>query len=105
MERQTPDTPAFFIGKLPIYGRVVLSPMDGVSDWPFRSIARKLGSAISYPEFVNAMDVVHYHDSVDLTLAFKEEERPLIIQLFDDEPERLVKAALCLQEKFHPDAF
>ena len=53
----------FQIGDLKIKGNLVLAPMDGYTDWPFRSICRKLGSAISYTEFVKAEDVLKYDDS------------------------------------------
>jgi hypothetical protein len=49
--------PSFSIGRLPVYGELALSPMDGFSDQPFRSICHELGSALSYTEFINAIDV------------------------------------------------
>ncbi|MBX3005483.1 MAG: tRNA dihydrouridine synthase DusB [Anaerolineales bacterium] len=94
--------PAFHIGLIPIYGRVILSPMDGFSDQPFRSLARQLGSAISYTEFVNAQDVLNGHPHLHQRLAFLEAERPVAFQLFDDEPERLLQAAIQLQA-YSPD--
>jgi tRNA-dihydrouridine synthase B len=99
------ETPSFFIGDLPIYGRIILSPMDGVTDWPFRSLARRLGSSISYPEFINAIDVIQNHPEIARKLAFEEMERPVIFQLFDDDPDRMVEAAMRLDSIFHPDAF
>ncbi|MFN2146217.1 MAG: tRNA-dihydrouridine synthase, partial [Anaerolineales bacterium] len=54
--------PTFTIGEIPVYGDSILAPMDGYSDQPFRGLARKLGSAISYTEFVNAMDVLNRPD-------------------------------------------
>jgi len=92
----------FFVGSIPIYGRTILSPMDGFSDLPFRSLARRLGSAMSYTEFVNAMDVVAGRAYVDKRLTYSEEERPITFQIFDDEPERLLRAALMLRER-NPD--
>ena len=43
--------PTFRVGGIPVYGDAILAPMDGFSDWPFRSICRGLGSAMSYNEF------------------------------------------------------
>ncbi len=45
-------SPTFHVRDLPIYGDAILAPMDGYSDWPFRSLCRELGSAMSYTEFV-----------------------------------------------------
>lgn len=94
--------PTFFIRDIPIYGDLILSPMDGYSDQPFRSLARSLGSAMSYTEFINAMDIVNKHPHIDEKLAFLPEERPVVFQIFDDDPDRLVKAALKLRAR-QPD--
>ena len=96
------EKPSFHIGQIPIYGRSILSPMDGFSDLPFRSLARRLGSAMSYTEFVNAMDVIHGHPKINERLTFSEEERPITFQIFDDDPERLLRAALILRKR-NPD--
>ena len=45
-------SPNFHVQDVPIYGDTILAPMDGYSDWPFRSLCRELGSAMSYTEFV-----------------------------------------------------
>jgi len=47
-----PNTPAFHVRHIPVYGDLILSPMDGYSDLPFRLICRELGSAMSYTEDV-----------------------------------------------------
>ncbi|NTU56873.1 MAG: tRNA dihydrouridine synthase DusB, partial [Anaerolineales bacterium] len=41
---------SFYVRDVPIYGETILAPMDGYSDWPFRSLCRRLGSAMSYTE-------------------------------------------------------
>ncbi|MEK6222652.1 MAG: tRNA dihydrouridine synthase DusB [Chloroflexota bacterium] len=94
--------PSFWVDNIPIYGDAILSPMDGFSDLPFRSICRRLGSAISYTEFVNAIDVINHKPSLELRLAHADDEHPVVYQLFDDSPERLVQAAQQLQER-QPD--
>lgn len=94
--------PTFYIKNIPIYGDLILSPMDGYSDLPFRNLARRLGSAMSYTEFINAMDVIHGHPHLEEKLTFLEQERPIVMQLFDDDPDRIVKAALKLRRR-NPD--
>jgi nifR3 family TIM-barrel protein len=86
------------VGSIPIYGDAILSPMDGYSDPPFRSICRDLGSAMSYTEFINAIEIVQGHPYVHERLAFLPAERPVVFQVFDHDVERLVDAALRLQE-------
>lgn len=91
--------PTFVIGSLPVHGRLILAPMDGISTYPFRSLARDLGSAISYSEFISANDVIHPPPNIDNHLLFHEAERPMAYQLLDHDPERLLKAALRLMER------
>ena len=57
MMNETP-TPTFIVRDVPIYGDAILAPMDGYSDWPFRSLCRELGSAMSYTEFVKVEKIL-----------------------------------------------
>jgi tRNA-dihydrouridine synthase B len=93
------STSKFFIREIPVYGDLVLSPMDGYSDQPFRSLCRELGSAMSYTEFINALDVLQDNPHLASKLAFLPEERPVAYQIFDSEPARLLEAALRLRER------
>ncbi len=95
--------PDFHVGPLNISGDLVLAPMDGYTSWPFRSICRELGSAISYTEFVKAEDVLQRPNYIQNKIHFTEDERPLFIQLYGHDPETILKAALQLQET-GPDA-
>jgi nifR3 family TIM-barrel protein len=99
-----PLSPRFFIRNVPVYGDLILSPMDGYSDQPFRSICRELGSAMSYTEFINALDVLHGHPHLEQKLRFLPDERPVVYQIFDSEPARLIEAALRLRQR-GPDLF
>ncbi len=87
----------FSIHTLPISGDTILAPMDGYSDWPFRSVCRELGSAMSYTEFINALDVLQGHPYNHRKLVFLPEERPVVYQIFDSDPDRLLEVALRLQ--------
>jgi len=90
--------PCFYVGSIPIQGDLILAPMDGYSDQPFRTICRELGSAMSYTEFINAREILHGHPYLYEKLAFLPEERPVVYQIFDNDPARLLAAALRLQE-------
>jgi tRNA-dihydrouridine synthase B len=92
------SSPTFHIGGIPIYGESILSPMDGVSDWPFRSLCRRLGSAMSYTEFVRAEDVLQERASVYKRLTFEEDEHPVAFQIYGDDPDQIVEAALRIRE-------
>jgi nifR3 family TIM-barrel protein len=93
----------FKIGDLEIIGDLVLAPMDGYTSWPFRSLCRELGSAISYTEFVKAEDVLQRPHYIKEKIHFTESERPVFFQIYGNNPETIVAAALQLQEA-RPDA-
>ena len=94
--------PTFRVGNVPVYGDAILSPMDGFSDWPFRSICRALGSAMSYTEFVKDKYIVHALEHIAARFTYEEAERPVAFQIYGDDPDELLKAALRVQE-LNPD--
>lgn len=94
--------PSFYVKNIPIYGDVILAPMDGFTDYPFRKIAHQFASALTYSEFINGIDVVYGHPFLKQKIFFSIEERPFVFQIFDDDPDRLLTAALIL-ENHQPD--
>jgi len=87
------NEPAFKIGPVPVYGDVVLAPMAGYSDMPFRSICRKLGSAMSYTEFVSTEGILHGNEKGLRMLRYAETERPITFQVFGRNPQTILEAA------------
>lgn len=92
----------FYIQDIAIHGDAVLAPMDGYTDSPFRRLARRMGSAISYTEFINARDVLYGHPHLQQRISFHESERPLAFQIFDNDPAALLEAAIRLR-RLNPD--
>ena len=74
-------TPNFYIRDLPIYGDAILAPMDGYSDWPFRSICRELGSAMSYTEFIKVEKILSKSKQPAKRMYFTEPERQITFQI------------------------
>jgi tRNA-dihydrouridine synthase B len=97
----TIQSPAFFVGNTPIRGELVLAPMDGFTDSPFRILCRELGSAMSYTEFVNVDELTfsrNVHSPAMLKLRFSEAERPIAFQIYGHIEDRLVETARRLQD-------
>ena len=94
--------PSFFVREIPIYGDALLAPMDGYSDWPFRSICRALGSAMSYTEFVKVEKILSRSKEPAKRLYYEEVERPITFQIYGDDPDLILKAALIV-ERLKPD--
>lgn len=82
---------------------IVLAPMEGVSNMPFRIICKRLGADIVYTEFTSSealtRDVQKSHDK----LKFTEEERPLGIQVFGSDIDVIRESAIDVVEKYEPN--
>ena len=97
------SAPAFMLRDIPIRGDLILAPMDGYSDIPFRTLCRRFGSSMSYTGFVNAIPLIQGDEQSWRDLDFLPEERPVVFQIFDQSEENLLEAALRIQE-LQPDA-
>ena len=95
--------PAFHIGDIPIFGQLILAPMDGLSDASFRWITRKLGSAYSVSEFINTLDYANQKSYEKKRLLYREGERPFAVQLLDNDAVRMAECAARIEEDFRPD--
>jgi len=97
--------PVFKIGPIPVYGDLILAPMDGYTDHPFRLICRNWGSACIYSEFINGLDLEgKYPPHLAERMYFHESERPFGYQILDDSPDRILNTARILRKR-NPDFF
>ncbi len=83
-------------------GKIVLAPMEDVTEPPFRLICRRLGADIVYTEFISAEGLIRDARKARAKLFFYEEERPLAIQIFGGNEDVLVDAAK-ISESVKPD--
>lgn len=95
--------PSYRIGTLPIYGELALAPMLGFSDPPFRLLCREFGSALSYTPLLLDLVIIQKGRRRKPMIDYVEAERPLIVQIESNDPDRLALAAQAL-EVIHPDA-
>jgi len=82
---------------------IFLAPMAGVTNTVFRRICRAKGADVLTTEFVSAKGILHRNERTKYYLEFVEEERPLGVQLFGAEPERLAEAARAVIDWVRPD--
>ena len=69
-----------------------LAPMAGVTNTVFRTLCKNLGADVLTTEFVSAEGILHRNDRTRRYLEFQPCERPLGVQLFGADPERLAEA-------------
>lgn len=96
--------PPIKIGDLVIEIPVLLAPLAGIADRTFRSICRRFGAGMVFSEMISAEAVGHNSAKTWNLATFRQEERPIGLQLFSHDPETLAQAATQLEE-LDPDAF
>jgi tRNA-dihydrouridine synthase B len=77
--------------------------MAGVTDSPYRRIARRYGAGLLYSECISAEGVRREGKGSFELCRFAEEERPIAIQLFGSDPEQFADATVMIEKKYHPD--
>jgi len=78
---------------------IALSPMDGVTDAPFRFIAAKYGRPdIHFTEFTNVEGLSRNAAIMLDDFLYSEIERPVIAQIYGSEPESFYKVAVLVCE-------
>ena len=72
---------------------VFLAPMAGVTDTPYRILAREMGCPLVYSEMVSDKGINYRNEHTLKMLHTEEAERPMAMQLFGAEPDSVARAA------------
>jgi len=86
-------------------GRAVLAPMAGITDSAFRLICRRYGAALVYSEMISAEALSRGHSKTIKMLSFREEERPIAVQLFGTRPLAFAESVERLERDIQPDFY
>lgn len=81
------------LNSVPLKGRLLLAPISGFTDSPFRRIAGRQGAGLVVSELISAEGIVRNHAKTMELLSFREDERPLAIQIFGGDPGVMAEAA------------
>ena len=81
------------IGNIQLEAPLVLAPMAGITDLPFRLICRRLGCGMTVSEMVSAKGLLYKNVKTTEMLRIDAGERPTAIQLFGSVPHELAAAA------------
>ena len=82
---------------------VLLAPLAGVSNRPFRVLAIRAGAAATFTEMVSSEGVVRSQKKTLQMMEFKPDEQPIGIQLFGANPEVMGRAAAFTAKVYRPD--
>src|SRR3984957_2643432 len=80
-----------------------LAPMDGVTDSVFRRLCQEQGEDVMVTEFVSADGILHRNERTREMISFQPAERPLGVQLFGGDPDKMASAAQAVVEWVQPD--
>lgn len=81
------------IGNVTLDNNVILAPMAGVTDLPYRVLCREQGCGLVCMEMVSAKAVLYKNRNTKELLEVDPRERPVSLQLFGSDPEILSKIA------------
>lgn len=81
------------IGSLQLPNNMILAPMAGISDLPYRRLMKRFGAGLVFTEMVSANGLIRAGLRTRELLRSHPEERPLGLQLFGDDPAVLATAA------------
>ena len=89
----------FNIGSAAIDGNIILAPMAGVTDLPFRLLCKEYGASLVYTEMVSAKGLIYKNKNTETLLTTDDRERPAAVQLFGSEPEIVAEAAALIEHR------
>ena len=101
-----PKKTSFRLRSMEVFPNTILSPMDGVTDAPFRRLCRVLSEdrmGLLVSEFVPTDGDAVFNLDGHKQLKFFPEERPFGVQIFGRFPDRMAAAARKIAESLHPD--
>ena len=81
------------IGNTVLENNVILAPMAGVTDLPFRVLCREQGAGCVVTELVSAKAVLYNNRNTRELLQIDPDERPAAVQLFGSEPDIMAEIA------------
>lgn len=86
------------IGNLKLKSNLILAPMAGVSDLPFRMLNRKFGAELAFVEMINARSIGHKSKRTRSMLSSHPKDKPLGVQLLGCEEKFMLKALDVLKD-------
>lgn len=87
------------IGNVNIDNNVVLAPMAGVTDLPFRLLCKEMGCGLLYTEMVSAKAILYNNKNTEALLTVTPKENPISVQLFGSDPQIMADIAKRLEER------
>ena len=86
------------IGNVELENNIVLAPMAGVTDLPFRLICKEFGPGLVCTEMISSKGLFYNDEKTKLLLNMRNEKRPVAVQIFGNDIEAMKYAASYLSD-------
>ncbi len=87
------------IGNVTFDNNLILAPMAGVTDLPFRFLCREQGCGLSVTEMVSAKAILYKNKNTDELLSVSDQEGPVSVQLFGSDPDIMANMAAAIESR------
>ena len=87
------------IGSVNLENNLILAPMAGVCDLPFRLLCKEQGAALVCMEMVSAKGIYYNNKNTEQLLTVDERERPVSLQLFGSDPQIMSEMARRIEDR------
>ena len=87
------------IGNISLDGNIVLAPMAGVTDLPFRLLCKEQGADLICTEMVSAKGIFYNNKNTEDLLRIDDRERPVSLQLFGSDPDIISEMAKKIEHR------
>ena len=87
------------IGIVTLENNLILAPMAGVSDLPFRLLCREQGAGLVCMEMVSAKAILYKNRNTEELLTIDPKEHPVSLQLFGSDPDIISEIAKQIEER------
>lgn len=87
------------IGSATLPNNLILAPMAGVTDLPFRLLCKEQGAGLLCMEMVSAKAILYKNRNTESLLEIDPRENPVSLQLFGSDPEIISKIAHQIEDK------
>ncbi len=87
------------IGNVILKNNLILAPMAGVTDLPFRLLCKDHGAGLLCMEMISAKAILYGNKNTESLLELHPEERPVSLQLFGSDPAIISEMAKRIEER------
>ena len=87
------------IGSVTLPNNLILGPMAGVTDLPFRLLCKEQGAGLLCMEMVSAKAILYKNKNTESLLSIDEREKPVSLQMFGSDPQIMAQIAKQIEER------